>query len=301
MDTVTIPHAPAPKVIPEVTDNRLWLASPAYGSKVDSGWMTSVMSCFSQLQCVGDLQIWGGDSLVCRARNNLCSMFLDGRVLQVQSVDKHNRPLYDEKRMPVIEEKRVKFDWMLFIDTDLIFQPHEVQMLYDLAIRKGPGIYCGTYPLKTIKPKIVFNPRPGSSVDAEGVVSVFEGGTGFMMIHRSCLEKMRKAYPDNDYTRDGGDQTSLGPGHDWFQVGTYKQENKPTRYLSEDYYFCRKWIDMGGDIYMQTKICANHIGMITYPINPQEIIAVAEVYTKALANKQEKAEKAKEIADAHKE
>ncbi len=278
MDNVKIPLAPAPREIPSVVDPRIWIASPAYGSKIDSGFMTSVLSCFSQLQCVGDIQIWGGDSLVCRARNNLCSMFLEGRVMQV---------LLEPNGKPV--ERRVKFDWLLFLDTDLIFQPYEVQMLYDLATRKGPGVYCGTYPLKTIRPKIVYNPRPGSSPDESGVVSVYEGGTGFMMIHRQALEQMRKAYPKNDYTRDNGDQASEGPGHDWFQVGVWHEANRPSRYLSEDWYFCRKWIEMGGDIFMQTKICANHIGMITYPINPTEILSVAGVYQKALDDKNAKA------------
>ncbi len=282
MDNVSIPSAPAPVEIPVITDPRVWIAAPAYGSKVDSAWMTSVLNCFFQLQCVADYQIWNGDSLVCRARNNLCSMFLEGKPTKV---------ILQQGTAPV--DRIVRYDWMLFIDTDLIFQPHEVQMLYDLATRKGPGIYAGTYPLKTIRPKIVYNPRNNTAPDESGVVSVHEAGTGFMMIHRQCLEQMRKAYPQNDYTRDNGDVASAGPGHDWFQVGVYHQDNRPSRYLSEDWYFCRKWIDMGGDIYMQTKICANHIGMISYPINPSEILEVAHVYQEALDKKKDRIAKKK--------
>ena len=288
MDNVTIPTTPPEQVVPELNDARLWIACPAYGSKIDLDFATSLMSCFAQLECVGDLQFGGGDSLVSRARNNLAAMFLHGRVRKV---------MLDGK----IEERLVKFDWLLFLDTDLIFKPDDVKMLYELALRKGPGVYAGTYPLKTIKPKIVFNPRPNSKVDENGVVSVQEAGTGFMMIHRSVFLQMTKAYPENDFLSDNGDGFAAGMTlkHDFFQVGVYRENGKHPRYLSEDWFFCRKWIDMGGDIYMQTRICANHIGMIAYPLNPDDIMEVAKVYEKTLLRKQnEKAEAEKKVAEA---
>src|ERR1019366_167218 len=114
MDNVTIPTAPPERVIPELKDNRPSIVCPAYGSKIDLDFATSLMSCFAQLECVGDLQFGGGDSLVCRARNNLVAMFLAGRVRQV---------MLDNK----IEERLVKFDWLLFLDTDLIFKPTDVK------------------------------------------------------------------------------------------------------------------------------------------------------------------------------
>lgn len=282
MDTVSIPQAPAPIVEPpprEVADPRIYIACPAYGSLVHVPFSVSIIQCLQTLQCIGDLQFFGGDSLVNRARNNLASMFMSGKL----SLDAENKPVL------------VKYDWLLFLDTDLIFQPADVQRLYDLGVKRGPGVYAGTYPLKTIKPKIVFNALPGATVDKDGVVAVREAGTGFMLIHRKVFEQMKAAYPQNDFVADNGDMGGPnGTRHDWFEVGVKRDSsgNNP-RFLSEDWFFCQKWADMGGVTLMQTKICANHIGIFTFPPNPQEIIEVAETYKTAFAAHAEREKVAK--------
>jgi hypothetical protein len=255
----------------------IWIAMPAYGSILQVNFVTSLISSLTSLQCIGDLQFFAGDSLVNRARNTLVSLFMAGRVKPVEINGKH-------------EERLVKHDWLLFIDTDLVFNPGDIQRLYELAVKTGPGVYAGTYPLKTLRPKVVFNPLPGQTPNADGVVAVREAGTGFMMIHRDVFTKMRKAYPENDFIRDGGSGLpDGGMHHDWFEVGVKKDANgQNPRFLSEDWFFCQKWADMGGVTLMDTKICAHHIGQMVYPVNPQEIVEVAALYT---AN-------AKKVADA---
>lgn len=267
-----------------ITDPRIYIGCPAYGSLIHVGFACSLMDSLRLLKCLGDLRFFGGDSLVSRARNNIASFFLNGHEGQ------------DDKGAKVI----VKYEWLLFIDTDLIFNPADIQMLYDLATKRGPGIYAGTYPLKKLRPQIVFNAVPGHRPDADGIVRVSEAGTGFMLIHRSVLEKMKTAYPENDYNSDNGDMG--GPNatrHDWFQVGVKRDVggNKP-RYLSEDWFFCQKWTDMGGQILMHTRICAHHIGQFTFPPNPQEIIEVADIYKETIRRQQEAAAKKDETVAA---
>lgn len=265
------PELPGRK-LPVVHDPRIYIGCPAYGSLTHVPFNVSLIQCLQTLKFIGDLQFFGGDSLVCRARNNIVSMFLNGKIAQ------------DEKG----NDYHQLYDWLFFVDTDIIFSPADLDLLYQLALSKGPGIYAGTYPLKTIRPKIVFNAIPGAQIGSDGVIPVREAGTGFMMIHRQVFEKMKAAYPQNDYVADNGDLGGpTATRHDWFQVGVKRDlaGNNP-RYLSEDWYFCAKWMDMGGVILMQTKICANHIGTVSFPLNPNEIIAVADIYRQTIEAKQ---------------
>jgi hypothetical protein len=42
------------------------------------------------------------------------------------------------------------------------------------------------------------------------------------------------------------------------------KEGKPARYLSEDYWFCRKWTMMGGKIYLMLTAKLSHTGPMTF-------------------------------------
>ena len=44
------------------------------------------------------------------------------------------------------------------------------------------------------------------------------------------------------------------------------------RYLSEDYTFCRRWQEIGGDIWLDPSISLNHYGHFCFQGNPNAII-----------------------------
>lgn len=251
--------------IKTVTSPSVCVSLPVY-AKVDVPFVQCLINSLSETRCIGTLDWLPGDSLVSRARNNLVGRFLagfDGR---------------DEKGEPV----KVLYDWLLFIDTDLTFNPVAIQNFYDAVVKRGPGVYCGVYPIKQLKPKIVFNNLPGHVPDAEGWVKVREGGTGFMMIHRSVFEEMREKYRDEiEFYADTGDQ-SMQLGWDFFSVGVRLDKTlNRKRYLSEDWYFCARWREMGRDVWMNVKILqCGHIGTFTYPGNPKDVLEAAEHYRK---------------------
>lgn len=244
------------------------ISLPSYGGKVDWPFVECLTMALQTLsgKVIGMIDSQPGDSLVNRARNNLAHKFLKG-FETAQGV--------------------MKYDWLLFLDTDLIFPPQNLQMVYDLGVKNGPGIYCGTYPIKQLRPKVVFNAMPGQVPDKDGVVSVREAGTGFMMIHRKVFEQMIEKFSDEmRYEADMGDsQAPRTIMYDFFSVGVrhdtlagYK------RFLSEDWYFCQRWREMGGKILMHTKVQCGHIGQFVYPGNPQDIIETGEILKKAMAN-----------------
>lgn len=255
------------KALPVIRDPRICLAMPVYG-KIDVPFVQCLMAMLSSSTLVQMWDFLAGDSLVNRARNNLAKRFLEGY------------PGLDGAGNKVT----VKHDWLLFLDTDLVFRPEDVQKLYDLGMKHGPGVYAGTYPIKQLKPKIVFNNISGKVPDAEGIVEVREAGTGFMLIHREVFEKMETHYGDEiRYAVDMGD-SGENPvySYDFFSVGVYYDNDlKRKRFLSEDWYFCQRWRAMGGKILMHTRTSCNHIGTFSYPGDPNAIIEAADHYKKA--------------------
>lgn len=254
----------APKI---VNDPRICLAMPVYG-KIDVPFVQCLMGMLASIQEIAMWDFLPGDSLVNRARNNLAKRFLEG----FPGEDKEGNKV------------TVKHDWLLFLDTDLVFRAEDVQKLYALGLKKGPGIYCGTYPIKQLKPKVVFNNMPNCVPDEEGIVEVREAGTGFMLIHRNVFEQMQEKLKDEiEYDVDMGIPTDKPTiAWDFFSVGVYFDPLlKKKRFLSEDWYFCQRWRALGGKILMHSKISCNHIGVFSYPGNPQDVMEAADVYKKA--------------------
>ena len=253
--------------VPVIKDPRICLSMPVYG-KIDVPFVQCLMGMLSSSTVIQMWDFLPGDSLVNRARNNLAKRFLEGFPGQ----DKDGNPV------------TVQHDWMLFLDTDLIFRSEDVDRLYQLALKRGPGIYCGAYPIKQLKPKVVFNNMPNCTPDEEGIVEVREAGTGFMLIHRDVYEQMKVKFKDEiEYDVDMGVPTE-NPVISWdfFSVGVYYDPLlKRKRFLSEDWYFCQRWRAIGGKVLMHSKISCNHIGTFNYPGNPNDVMEAAEMYKKA--------------------
>lgn len=208
-----------------MTDPRINLAVPAYGDVVAGGFFRSLIRSMHELDIIGGLHFIE-DSLVSRARNNLVARFL-----------------------------ATPFDWLMFIDADIIFTPQAMQTVYDFAIANGPGIYAGAYPQKCEARTLNCNPAVTAG---DGWRRVAETGTGFMLIHRDVFTTMQRAFPNIAYAGDSND----GAGetkYDYFSVGV-----RGGRYLSEDWYFCQRWQECAGDVWAHTGLNLGHIGQFTY-------------------------------------
>jgi hypothetical protein len=218
-----------------------------------------MLNLLSQTNVLAKIELIENESLVSRARNTMASRFL-----------KSTHPVTSK---PI--------QWLLFIDTDIEFAAWHVARLVRTGLALKDQIVCGMYPLKSTKPQFVCTPLPGKMIDGNGWVDVREGGTGFMLIHRSVFEKMAAQYPEIAYTCDSS-ESELETRWDFFAVGPYYDKvQKTTRYLSEDYYFCQRWRDIGGRVVMDTQIRAKHHGNQTFPIPQQDIAAAAEEYRRA--------------------
>jgi len=188
-----------------------------------------------------------------------------------------NESVIDRARNGLVHEFLTKStaDFLLFIDADIQFRPEDVLMMmsYD------KDLICGPYPKKHVTwPVIIAAVKNNlddpeyleklvgeyvfSTLDSdtkmEEIVRVAEAGTGLMLVKRSVFEKMAKAFPENAYVSDHSKDIHSGiekKMHAYFRTGIFDG-----RYLSEDYYFCHKWREMGGDVWLFPWALTTHYG-----------------------------------------
>lgn len=214
-----------------------------------------------------------------------------------------NESLITRARNYCVDEfMRSDYTHLMFIDSDIGFDPHDVISLaamMDPEDKSPKEIMCGPYPKKTIAwEKIkravdkgfadenpqnlekyvgdyVFNPADGSgSIRIDEPCAVLEGGTGFMMIARSAFEKFSVAYPDYTYLPDHVRTKHFDGSR---EIGMYFQaliDPKSKRYLSEDYMFCQYMNEIDVNTYLCPWMALLHTGSYTFGGSLADIAAL---------------------------
>ena len=114
----------------------------------------------------------------------------------------------------------------------------------------------------------VFNPvdRTGS-FSLGKPLEIAEGGTGFMLIPRETLEKYRDAYPELRYRPDHVRTDNFDGTRDITAFFDCIIDPKSRRYLSEDYFFCRKAKEIGLRTWMCPWMKLHHVGTYIFKGN----------------------------------
>ena len=245
-------QAPKP---PPPPGRGIYVATPCYGCLLNIGYLQSLLAlqtaCLQRgVSCFVDFI--GNESLVQRARNILAARFL-----QSTAGSTH----------------------LLFIDADIAFDPATVFRLLDF----DKDVVTAIYPKKNLDwagvedaiAKGRPNPRSsgldfniniaGSKVDVTGgFAKVLDSATGFMMIKRAALNAVADRYKDtlncvNDIQGGGDNRVER-----YVAVFDCMIDPDSRRYLSEDYAFCRRWQQMGGEIWADVATPLCHIGNYPY-------------------------------------
>jgi len=146
---------------------------------------------------------------------------------------------------------RSKADTLVFIDDDVFWTPGSLIKLIDHSVDVVGGIYPKKrdpleWPFKIgIKDEYRVDPNTG-------LMEVIGLPGGFMKITRNCAEKMIEAYP-RQTLRSVSENTQFWPLFDPYQTPDGNR-------LSEDFSFCQRWIDIGGQIWADFEIEMGHIG-----------------------------------------
>jgi hypothetical protein len=237
---------------------KLFIATPMYGGQCNGLYMKSCINLQIMLNQYGiecRFSFLFNESLIPRARNYLVDEFL-----------------------------RSGYTHLLFIDSDIEFDPQDVMSLLVInkdvigapypkksikwenvknAIVKNPSIAAGD--LEKLIGDYVFNPVPGTTnFNVFAPLDVLEIGTGFMMVKREVFEKYAAQYPEFEYTPDHQGQANFDGSrkiHAYFHCDI---DPKSNRYLSEDYWFCQLWRNMGGKIYFCPWMKTKHVGSYAF-------------------------------------
>jgi len=253
-----------------IANNRicLYILTPHYGGMCYVNYMNSIINTISRLKNFGiemHLEFCNNDSLVSRARNNLIAKAMTNP----------------------------NMTHALFIDNDITWDPDSI---LKLLIADKP-LVGGIYPLKKYnwnklmpnsdnnntvqgwidkKNKSIFkdaitdvdliqhrmlsynlNYNTPSLQIHNNLTTVRHIATGFMMIKRKVIEKMCQAFPSTKYIDDVGFLNSEENKHAYalFDCGV-----EDGHYYSEDWLFCHRWTNMGGEIHVDVTINLNHTG-----------------------------------------
>jgi hypothetical protein len=231
----------------------LVVATPCFGGQVSTAYVNSIFALQRAVRSLSNLQLKielrDGDALITRARANLMTSFLDD---------------------PTATH-------LLFIDADIGFTPDQVFRL----IESGADVVAGVYPVKRTnweKAKRAIEGRrpnvPAASLDyvlevndpdhvatVNGFTRARYVGTGFLMIRRHVFEKMC-AHPDyaslQFFREHSLDALAGSPNR--FALFEGMIDRATASYLSEDFAFCKRWTDIGGEIWADLQSRLDHVG-----------------------------------------
>jgi len=231
----------------------LVVATPCFGGQVSSIYASSIFALQRALRSVSNIDLTvhmrDGDALITRARANLVTLFLDD---------------------PAATH-------LLFVDADIGFEPKQVFRLID----SGADVVAGCYPIKRINwdkarraleagrpnPKaasldyVLEIDNPDRIVVVNGFTRVRYAGTGFLMIRRHVLERMC-AHPDYAPLRFLREHSldALAGSPNRFALFECLIDPATGTYLSEDFAFCKRWTDIGGEIWADLESRLDHVG-----------------------------------------
>lgn len=151
----------------------------------------------------------------------------------------------------------VKADVIVFIDHDLAWDPEDLLTLIET---KG-DVVAGTYRFKHEPEEYMGTLLSGEDgtplVREDGCLQSFSAPAGFLKITKGAVNKIIESYPELLY----GDRYS--PHIDIFQHGAHN-----FIWYGEDYAFCRRWIDCGGEIWTIPNLNIDHYcGDVAYKGN----------------------------------
>jgi hypothetical protein len=232
---------------------QLVVATPCFGGQVSSLYASSIFHLQRAVHAMSNIglkvQMRDGDALITRARANLVTLFLDD---------------------PGATH-------LLFVDADIGFDPAQVFRL----IESGADMVAGVYPIKRVNwdkarrmlqagrsdiasaslDYVLEIDDPDRVVVVNGFTRVRYAGTGFLMIRRHVLERMcgHPSYAALQFFREHS-HDALAGSPNRFALFECLIDPSTGTYLSEDFAFCKRWTDIGGEIWADLQSRLDHVG-----------------------------------------
>jgi hypothetical protein len=204
----------------------VWIAIPAYTGQIHLGTMRSVISDLLVLAERGDkVTIFdeSGNAMIADCRGLIVAKFLES-----EGTD------------------------LVFVDSDVAWEAGALVKLVDHPVdfvagvypqRRDPIAFCVQY----------LNDRPNLIADPDtGLLEVMGVPAGFMRMRRGMLERMVEHYSDTAFFCEAAPNQTAHALFDPVRIGRMK--------FGEDYSFCKRWRDIGGQVWVDPEMTLVHVG-----------------------------------------
>lgn len=201
----------------------VFLSVVTYFGTVEPETGEAINRACEQMKAAGiehTVQMWSGDSLIADARNGVLAEFLKSGA-----------------------------DDLVFIDYDVAWDGDEFMRLLNHPVDLVAGVYRIKKPDEEFP--VRFLERGGRWDDPEtGLLEVSGVPFGFVRMTRNCALRMTIWYADRVYAH-------ARTGKAWcvFDCGL-----ADGLYWGEDFFFCRRWIDTEGKVWVDAEMTLHHVG-----------------------------------------
>jgi len=240
---------------PDSASTKLVIGTPAYGGLVTTLYVASLLRlqrAAAERRLNLTVLMPSGDALITRARNTIVTQFLDD---------------------PAATH-------LLFIDADIGFEPEAVFRLLEFGADVAGGVYptkkidwtrvkamadAGVERLESAALSYVIEYQDPKAIGVRGgFTPVRYAGTGFLMISRAALTLLIERHPELKFERQHeSPDPGAGSPHRYALFDCMIDRATKT-YLSEDFSFCKRWTDMGGEIWVDLTSKLTHTGPLTF-------------------------------------
>ena len=206
---------------------------PCYGGQVSEQTFMGIIKWANQAKELGidwTIETLVNESLISRGRNTLTARFLNNE----------------------------STTHLFFIDADIGFEPWHVLTV----LNHDKDVVCGLYPMKSLPLKWVVNGVDGENTETreDYLIEVSKAGTGFMCIKSHVFEALKKHPAVKPFNNDIG----LPPELDKHMFTFFDSAVRENRYYSEDWTFCENWRDLGGQIWIDSRVLLKHTGYFNF-------------------------------------
>lgn len=238
-------------------DIRLMVATPAYG-QITTDYNFSIlntMSVFRSKDIYMEVEFVEGSSLVMDARNQLVERFFASDCTH-----------------------------MIFIDSDISFEPEDVLTLIE-HLDDEKQVICGLYPKKKPNWDMLSHmtkmgapsnvlPSQTGTLDASMFspidppqptnvpVRVEVTGSGFILISKKVFEDVRQSYPE--YTYYSKESGTYEEKFAWYDTRMVVNEDGYQEHVGEDVSFCLLCRGIGIDIWCCPWVNLGHTGILQF-------------------------------------
>lgn len=239
----------------ELAKKKLFIGMPTFGGMMNTLTAKSLLDLqmlMSNYQIEIKTSFLLNESLIQRARNYISDEFLN----------------------------RSDCTHLMFIDSDIVFNPQDVIALLALdleivgggypkkslewgqlakALKKNPDLPVEDYAKLT--GSMVFNPISGTDkFSITEPLEILDLGTGFMMIKREVFEKYQESYPEMMYRPDHVGTSSFDGSREICSFFNVYIDPESRRTVSEDYAFTQQCRKIGIKTWLAPWINLSHCG-----------------------------------------